>query len=542
VVAATVAFGALAALWSVVIPLGEGPDEPAHLGLVLHLADQVDYPTPDGLARSTAVVRLCREHAAAVRACPVPGEAVTADAVRRREAADAPPRATRPAWDDDGGRRPTDAANQMPQHPPLAYVAMAGVLRVERAVLGEAPSLDREVALLRLANVLLLAPLPLLAWATARRAGASAPVAELAAVGPLALPMLAATGATVGNDALLVVLGAGVAVLLAGVAAGDARVRTGVAIGAVTGAALLTKAFALVFVPVVAAAYLVGRRRPDQNAPIGAVLRPLAAAAVTVAVVAGPWYAWAWARNGSPVASVDADRYTEALRPPGFSPDVRAFASRAAGLLQERTWGSFGWYTVRLPGWLTVALTAAAVVLVAIGLVVAGRRGRRARETGTDARGGVPRLDVLVVLLAPVVLLAGLVVGRAWTLHARSGQYPFLQGRYLFAGIVGPLVAGSVGLHRLFPRRRRPLLAGIAMAAAFQAYALHRAVQTWWGAADASLAERLDAVVAWGGLPPPVAVLVAVGAACAVVLLGVVALTVGVPSSRGTPPVGSDTR
>lgn len=541
-VAATVAFGALAALWSVVIPLAEGPDEPAHLGLVVHLADQLEYPAPDGLARSTAVVRLCREHAAAVRACPVPGELVTADAVRRREAADAPARAARPAWGDDGGRRPTDAANQMPQHPPLAYVAMAAVLRAERAVLGEAPSLDREVALLRLVNVLVLAPLPLLAWATARRAGASAPVAELAAVGPLAVPMLAATGATVGNDALLVVLGAGVAVLLAGVATGDARVRTGVAIGAVTGAALLTKAFAVVFVPVVAAAYLVGRRGRDGSAPMAAVLRPLVASAATVAVVAGPWYGWAWVRNGSPVASVDADRYTEALRPPGFSPDVGAFASKAAGLLQERTWGSFGWYTVRLPGWLTVVLTVAAAAVMGIGLVVAERHGHRSRETGAAARGGVPRLDVLIVLLAPAVLLAALVVGRAWTLHARSGQYPFLQGRYLFAGIAGPLVVGAVGLHRLFPRRRLPLLAAVATAAALQAYALHRAVKTWWGAADASLAERLDAVVAWGGLPPPVAVLVAVGAACAVVLLGGVVLTVGVPPPRATPPVGSDTR
>ena len=79
--AATVAVGALAAAWSVVLPLAEGPDEPSHLGLVLHLADGGGYPAHDGLARSVAVVRLCTTYAAAVRVCPVPGEVVTADAL-----------------------------------------------------------------------------------------------------------------------------------------------------------------------------------------------------------------------------------------------------------------------------------------------------------------------------------------------------------------------------------------------------------------------------------------------------------------------------
>ena len=37
VLAATLAFGLLGAVWSVVAPLGEAPDEPAHLALVLHL-------------------------------------------------------------------------------------------------------------------------------------------------------------------------------------------------------------------------------------------------------------------------------------------------------------------------------------------------------------------------------------------------------------------------------------------------------------------------------------------------------------------------
>ena len=65
----------------------------------------------------------------------------------------------------------------MPQHPPLYYEAMAGVLRVERWLLpgDDLPPLDREIGLLRLANVLLLVPLPLLAWAIVRRLGRRRP-------------------------------------------------------------------------------------------------------------------------------------------------------------------------------------------------------------------------------------------------------------------------------------------------------------------------------------------------------------------------------
>ena len=40
----------------------------------------------------------------------------------------------RAAWNDDGGAANKGAINQMPQHPPLYYQAMATVLRVERWV------------------------------------------------------------------------------------------------------------------------------------------------------------------------------------------------------------------------------------------------------------------------------------------------------------------------------------------------------------------------------------------------------------------------
>ena len=89
--------------------------------------------------------------------------------MRRHPADEAPDKGSRPAWDDEGGDRPVGGLNQMPQHPPLYYQAMATVLRAERAVGGGPASTDRELALLRLVNAALLAPLPLLAWWAARR-------------------------------------------------------------------------------------------------------------------------------------------------------------------------------------------------------------------------------------------------------------------------------------------------------------------------------------------------------------------------------------
>ena len=120
-VAATVAFGALCAVWSTVAPLGEAPDEPAHLALVLHLADGNGYPDYDGLRNQVAIIRLCRTYASATRACPREGEPVTRTSMRRHPVDEAPTRDERPAWDDAGGSEALGQVNQMPQHPPLYY-------------------------------------------------------------------------------------------------------------------------------------------------------------------------------------------------------------------------------------------------------------------------------------------------------------------------------------------------------------------------------------------------------------------------------------
>jgi small subunit ribosomal protein S36 len=536
VVAATVAFGLLGTLWSLLAPLGEAPDEPAHLALVLHLADGNPYPDYDGLQNQAAIIRLCRTHAAATRACPRPGEVVTATSVRRHPASEAPDRSMRPAWNDDGGARQVGQVNQMPQHPPLYYQAMAAVLRLERAVASDPWSLDRELALLRVVNALVLAPLPLLAWWAARRFGSDRATAIAAALAVLAIPMLSHIGATLNNDNLLTLLGAVLVALLAGVARGDRSTRTAVALGVVTGLALLTKAFAVVFPPAILVAYLVGSRGADGPAPAWAdrlrlVLRPVVVAGAATAAVAMWWYVRARVRTGSFTPSVEDRRLTAELAPPGFSPEVTAFAAEFAESLTIRFWGAFGWYTVRVPLWWAVVATG--LLMAALALALVPRR-------GPDASTRAQRLS----LLTPVVLLGVFVAARAWDLYATTSRFQFIQGRYLFAGIVGVLVLAAMGVVRVVHRWAPVAVAGLALL--LQADAARRALSGGWGGPGVGVGAQLEAMVAWGAWPGELVAVVAV-AAVAVGLWLVVELTLetrriggsGVPEAQVGGPVGS---
>ncbi len=526
VVAATLAFGALGAIWSVVAPLGEAPDEPAHLALVLHLADGNAYPEYDGLTNQAAIIRLCRTYAAATRACPREGEPVTPTSMRRHPRDEAPDKASRPAWDDDGGAASVGQLNQMPQHPPLYYQAMATVLRVERSVRGAPASTDRELALLRFANVALITPLPLLAWWAARRFRSSEVVAVTASVSVLAVPMLTHIGSTLNNDNLLTLLAAVAAALLAGVVRGDRSLRTAAAVGVVTALALLTKAFGMVLVPAFVVAYIVGATEDAGTrwrSRIRSLVAPLAAAGGAVGVLAGWWYLGVRLRTGQFAPTIESDRLTSALAPPGFAPSAADFAAEFVRNVNNRFWGSFGWYTIRFPTWLATICTVAVVVLVVAALLPPRD------ESGSNR---VQRAS----LLAPIVLLGGLVLLRAWSLYAETSKFPFLQGRYLFAGLIGLLVLAAVGQARV-AGRWAPLIAA-AFALVLQVEALRRCLPGWWGGPGLGPRGQARALVAWSGWPGELLLVLAVAAGAVGAWLAV-ALARFVLRSGDERPVGS---
>jgi small subunit ribosomal protein S36 len=509
---AVLAFALIGSVWTLAVPAFRAPDEPAHLDLVLYLADGNPYPAWDGRFF---------------------GEAMQLDTDRylidshyswpRFDAADAPPRGDRPDVDDLGGLTPDANArhpderragypyvyNQMPQHPPLYYEAMAGIVRFERWVLpgSDRPSLDRELGLLRLVNVLLLAPLPLLAWATVVRLGGDDRAARVASLLPLGLPQLGYIGAALNNDNLLTLLGGVLAVLLAGVARGRRSRRTNVAVGVTIGLALLTKAFALMFVPWLFAAYALGAwtsRRWRTHA-----IDALVAGGVAAAV--GTWWWIAnWVRFGEPAPTSETLTHTTAQRPPGFQADLVSYLGTFASRLVSRTWLWVGFRNPKLE--LAPALVVVLTLAVAAAAVVAFRR---ASPHLTTAAG--PRRWDLALACVPIVLTVVFVFRRAWNLHATTGGLPFIQGRYLFGALLGPLALVALGVAALLGRWAAGAV--IAWIVALQAWSLAKVLDgSWTGPGTFG---PLRSALAWSPWPP---VLVGAVALAALVTTGALAV------------------
>lgn len=344
---------ALLAGYSVMSPVFRAPDEYVHVDLMRHLAATGDYPAYDELNVSAPVFAARDTSAAYVADAPAVGvdEAV--------------PPSERPAFEDLGPEVATDIPNQMPQHPPLYYGLGAAVLRAADAVAPGWPwSFDRTVALLRLVDVALVAAVPLLAWATARRFGCPPRAALTAGVLVLAVPQFTHIGAVVNNDVLLMALAAGMFLLAARILTGDLSRRTAVVTGIVTGLALLTKGFALVLAPWIACAYLLAPGAAARRRLVGNRL----AWVVGLASAVGGWW---WVRN-----VVLYQRVQPGLRLREAAADVDAspvfFVTRFVARLSRSFWGDFGWFEVALP---PLAVALASLVLVAA-VVTAFVRGR----------------------------------------------------------------------------------------------------------------------------------------------------------------------
>lgn len=512
VLLATLLFALVTALWTVAVPAFRAPDEAAHFDLVLYLADGNGYPRYDGRFFGEEL-DLDRDRYLVTALVPW----------ARFDAEDAAPRGRRPDVEDTGlapdrdirreGDRSAGAPyvyNQMPQHPPVYYLAQATVLRFERWVLpGHGiPSLDRELGLLRLVDVLLVAPLPLLAWATVMRLGGSDRAGMVAALLPLGIPQLSHIGAAVSNDALLMLLGGILAVLLAGVARGRRTLRTDLAVGAVLGLALLTKAFAVMFVPWVAAAYAVaawtiGRRRP--------LLDGLVAGAVGAAA-GGWWWVLNWVREGEPAPTTETLTRTEARRPRDFEPDRADFLLRFPARLLNRTWAWVGHNTPKftLPAWVVVALALAVLAACVLAFVAA----RRGRDPGAGDAAGPRRVDVVLAWL-PAVLLSLFVARRSLGLYETTGRVAFVQGRYLFGALVPPTAVVGIGTARALGRYAP--LAVLALAATLQGVVLTEVVVGAWSGPGSF--GPLRGALAWSPWPPVAVGLVAVAAVAAVAWL-----------------------
>ncbi|MBA8991699.1 4-amino-4-deoxy-L-arabinose transferase-like glycosyltransferase [Curtobacterium pusillum] len=474
----TAVFGLWLVLWALVVPAFQAPDEPAHFDAAVHVATGAGWPAPGALHVSNAVQAAQQEQAA--------GDASTWSTMSELLAA-----------------HPGDSTtvDQMTQHPPTAYAADALVLR---ALHYGSLRWDHALVALRLVDAVLVTPLALLAWAAVRRVTRSPRAALLAPLALFATPQLASIGASVTNDAPVLLLGGGVVWLAARLLTGDLRRRTLVALGVVTAALVWTKGTGLPAVPFTAVVVLVA------GSGVLSIGRRLVRTLVVLGTTAvlGCWW---WLHNLVTYHRLQPDGYA-AIRPhadfpPGEHPTVLHFLDVSWGTVARTFWGSPGQRAqVSIGDLLTAVLTIVAVLVV---LLWAFRRPR----VGADTRATAWCLAVFPALL---LVLQTASSARA---YLDTTQVAGTQGRYVFPALLALLALSALAWRRI-PRTaggRRAFATGIAVAAPGVGLYGLAVVSSWfWNAARAPLtADGIARYEASGPVPfalvATIAVLVAVG-------------------------------
>ena len=500
-----------------------GFDETQHVDAVLSIRHGDGWPAPQERELSEGIVAVATPALLSASDLPFSDDELL-------------PRDERPSVAELGVER--DAVgqllpNQITQHPPLYYALQAGVLAV---LPGSADwAYDKTVGVLRLVSVLLMSPLPLLAWATVRTLRAPPPAAQVAALLTVSVPQLQRVGSSVNNDAAYVLAFATVLLLLARVATGDVRRRTVVLTGVAVGVAMLTKGFALVLPLAVGLAFLVGGRRSRDGASWAAGLLP-GFLSLVVAFAVGGWW---WLRNivlyGTVQPAGWPPSYREVLRleprAPGEPAPLGPFLEGTYSRLSERFWGGLEINYVgsqTFPDWWTNALVVATAVAVVAAVVGAGRS----------------RLPLVAAVLVPFASTLGVIGYGIWTGYTYSLDFPGAQGRYLFGNLPSLAAAVALGLVVLARRAGRavPVVAAL-LALGMQAFGLYSVLsRTWLPVYDGRgrverYRDALDGIVEYSPWPAavPLGAFVLTGLAAAAVL--VLALRLAAVGVREPEPV-----
>ncbi len=501
---------ALTGLWaalllgaSVVWPMSYGGDEPQHIDMAyVYSTAPFHFYDPGQLPLTLADVGM--QHS-------VPGYPPT----QRLAVAPIPPRSQRPSFAQLGGHAFESGGqpNQMVQHPPLYYWMEAVVMRLPGV---SNLAWDLEVWLMRLLSVVLMLPLPLLCWATARRllasssrqaisAATASKFSVLAAVIPLTVPNLVRDGSSVDNDALLILTISLVLYLLSRVLAGDLSKRTAGWLSLSLAAALWTKGLALVLPPVALVAYLVGgwSAGPDRVARWRALWRPMAIVLAGCAV-GGVW----WLRNLIDYGTVQVNGFGPGFNrliygPPDNHGTLLRFLPEFTTDFVSRIWGEVGLPDSPSPGpfiiygWFFVVL-----ISVAAALFIRDRRS--------------VRLHVAVLASVPVLVLGVVAGGSFATFRHWSHGTHASQGRYLYPTMVVIAALATVGLFKVVqPRLRAALIPiGVAGALVTNAAVWFLILRSWYeptsGSGLSGFRTGFDGLLRWSPLPVGLTVLLVV--------------------------------
>ncbi|MEP6761045.1 MAG: phospholipid carrier-dependent glycosyltransferase [Sporichthyaceae bacterium] len=416
-------FASLSLLATVQHPTYRAPDEPRHVDLVRLMSQHpLSYPNFDERHVSEAVQR----------STPVVGVTVKDFTSFRRLRNHAPPATKRPSFSDLGSEKQTTELNQLAQHPPLYYVAAGLTLRAVTELVPGAKDwpFDRTVLFLRVLSVLLVLPIPLLAFLTARRLGADDFTGTAAALLSFIAPYFTTVISCVTNDSLLVLEGGLLTYLLARVWTGDLSRRTAVVVGVVLGAALLTKGLALYMPVFVAAAYALAAARSRVRR---AALAP-ASIAVGVGLVLGGWW---WVRN---LLVNGAVQPTAVVYP---QPGARQFSDwywlgRMMRVMSEQFFVPF--YGTGLHASLARALIVLCWATIGVCLLAWIVRRRRTDRFAVAEAG---------LLAMPVIAPLTMVLWSTYQWWLDFFRFVGVGARYMLPGTVGATVLIAGGAHML---------------------------------------------------------------------------------------------
>lgn len=476
--------------WSIAKATYKSPDERQHVSAALYWSEFREWPRFKEMGMMLDVMR----SADLARSAPRDASAATA-------------RPERPSFADLAG----DAAisdttiNQMSQHPPLYYMLLGQV----HELLPSDIAADLEVWIMRVVSIVLMAPLPLLAAALARRLGASRPIVITVAAVVALTPGFATLGGAVNNDNLLNAASAWALLGVGCVLTGDLRARTAIWIGAALAVALMTKAFAIPIAVGVALAYVVATVRfRDARAGLTSL-----AVVIAVAALGGWWWIQNLLRYGTLQPAGHGDPLPDG--PLSVMEALPVYADRFAEVFFSRFWlgldaPGFGHPSFWIPATLSIVLLA---ILLAGPFIV--RRSLQPHE----------RVD-LVVLITPFVFAAVILFSSTFRITMNTGYAAGIQGRYLYCAVIALVVVAGLVLAALVPAGLHPIvmLAVTLLGLALAAWRMITALTAAWAPGEPGLLAHVEALLAWSPLPyaASVSVLVLVVAASVLVIVLVV--------------------
>ncbi len=420
--------------WALLVAPWQSPDETTHFAYVQSIAESFTLP---GVKAGG----------------PASTDQQLADNAVRASRSAFHPQSTPPQWNPGdyaaylaafragASRTDGEGANPAGSNPPLYYLYAAIPYLIDHG----GTAFGRLYAI-RIWGVVLVALTALAAWLLAGEALGRRRLPQLVCAAVVGLmPMETFISTSVNPDALMVTLWTfalwlGARVINRGVPGRDAF-----ALGAVSAAAVLTKATSYALIPAVLLALALGWRR----LPVGtrrAALRPMAISGLALVVPVLGWIGLARALGRSAVNTIAVGRHAHPFSVRQFISYVWQFYlprlpfqhpfRESSGLAVYDVWmrqglATFGWLDVLVPDWLyKLGAAIGSAIFVAVGVLLTRVRGEQ-------------RLALLAFFgLALLTLLAGLHLTDYRSLIAEQG--PILQGRYLLPAL--GLLGLAVGL------------------------------------------------------------------------------------------------